>query len=88
MSSPPDSVAAGRWVHGTPPSNVALGAGTVISGELSFKRFRSQAERALRTPIMPEASSTPSCLVLSGLAERCARLSFHVSWGWSPGNRG
>jgi len=46
MSTPPD-LTAGHWVHGTPPPNVILGAGTVIIGELSFKRFRSKAERAL-----------------------------------------
>jgi len=46
MSTLPDPV-AGHWVQGTPPPNVVMGAGTVLNGELSFKRFRSKAERAL-----------------------------------------
>ena len=47
MSTAPDSAVVGHWIHGKAPPNVVLGAGTVISGELSFKRFRSRAERAL-----------------------------------------
>lgn len=38
---------AGHWVHGPPPPNVSLGPGTIISGELSFKRFRATGKRAL-----------------------------------------
>lgn len=38
----------GRWLHGTLPAHVRLGQGTLISGELSFKRFRSEIEEALR----------------------------------------
>lgn len=37
----------GRWVGGTPPGNVRLGAGTLVSGELAFKRFHSQHPEAL-----------------------------------------
>lgn len=38
---------AGRWVQGTLPPNVCLGSGTIVSGELSFKRFRSKVQEAL-----------------------------------------
>jgi acetyltransferase-like isoleucine patch superfamily enzyme len=47
MNAPSDPNAAGHWVHGTLPPNVVLGPGTVVGGELSFKRFRSKMERAL-----------------------------------------
>lgn len=33
---------AGRWVDGTMPPNVHVGAGTVISGPDAFKRFRTK----------------------------------------------
>jgi acetyltransferase-like isoleucine patch superfamily enzyme len=37
----------GRWIEGIPPANVRLGAGTLVSGELAFKRFHSQHPEAL-----------------------------------------
>jgi acetyltransferase-like isoleucine patch superfamily enzyme len=39
MVTPEPSV--GRWMDGVLPKNVDLGANTVISGELAFKRFQS-----------------------------------------------
>jgi acetyltransferase-like isoleucine patch superfamily enzyme len=47
MSTPVEPVPPGRWIHGKLPPNVVLGPGTVIQGELSFKRFRSRVDRAL-----------------------------------------
>ena len=47
MSSPVDLSVAGQWNHGQLPPNVTLGAGTVISGEHSFKRFRAKNGRGL-----------------------------------------
>jgi acetyltransferase-like isoleucine patch superfamily enzyme len=37
----------GRWLDGKLPSNVRLGANTVIKGDLAFKRFQSQEDPAL-----------------------------------------
>jgi acetyltransferase-like isoleucine patch superfamily enzyme len=37
----------GQWSHGPLPSNVLVGSGTVIQGELSFKRFRARTNPAL-----------------------------------------
>jgi acetyltransferase-like isoleucine patch superfamily enzyme len=37
----------GRWTDGTPPANVLLGSGTLVTGAIAFKRFRSRAERGL-----------------------------------------
>jgi acetyltransferase-like isoleucine patch superfamily enzyme len=37
----------GSWSHGVLPPNVRVGAGTVISGEFAFKRFRSRMTPAL-----------------------------------------
>jgi acetyltransferase-like isoleucine patch superfamily enzyme len=39
---------AAVWSHGTLPPNVVAGANTTISGELAFKRFRSQHNPGLR----------------------------------------
>lgn len=44
----PTSDAHGRWSDGTPPPNVLLGHGTLINGDLAFKRFHSRHEAALR----------------------------------------
>jgi acetyltransferase-like isoleucine patch superfamily enzyme len=38
---------ASGWTRGDPPSNVVLGCGTLITGDLAFKRFHSTRERAL-----------------------------------------
>src|SRR4051812_18540348 len=38
---------AGIWTHGAPPENVRLGQGTLVSGDLAFKRFHSCAPEAL-----------------------------------------
>jgi acetyltransferase-like isoleucine patch superfamily enzyme len=38
------AAAAGRWVEGEPPANVRLGDGTIVTGELPFKRFHSRVE--------------------------------------------
>src|SRR5438046_2229735 len=37
----------GRWIEGIPPANVRLRAGTLVSGELAFKRLHSQHPEAL-----------------------------------------
>jgi acetyltransferase-like isoleucine patch superfamily enzyme len=47
MNAPTDLPVAGHWVHGPPPPNIRLGAGTIISGEQSFKRFRAVSKPAL-----------------------------------------
>jgi acetyltransferase-like isoleucine patch superfamily enzyme len=39
--------AEGRWVNGTTPANVTLGANTLITGDLAFKRFHSRQPKAL-----------------------------------------
>jgi acetyltransferase-like isoleucine patch superfamily enzyme len=39
------AIEPGRWLHGDLPAAVRAGAGTVISGEFAFKRFRTR-----RTP--------------------------------------
>jgi acetyltransferase-like isoleucine patch superfamily enzyme len=41
------SSAPGRWIEGIPPINVRLGSGTLISGELAFKRFYGEDAFAL-----------------------------------------
>src|SRR5882762_305710 len=38
---------AGYWAAGNPPVNVALGANTIITGDLAFKRFHSEEADAL-----------------------------------------
>jgi acetyltransferase-like isoleucine patch superfamily enzyme len=43
----PAPLAPGRWADGTPPSNVVLGANTLVTGELAFKRFHSKEDKAL-----------------------------------------
>jgi len=37
----------GRWEHGTPPSNVHIGSGSVITNENAFRRFFSERDPAL-----------------------------------------
>jgi acetyltransferase-like isoleucine patch superfamily enzyme len=37
----------GRWLDGTLPNNVALGANTIIRGDLAFKRFHSAKDPGL-----------------------------------------
>jgi acetyltransferase-like isoleucine patch superfamily enzyme len=39
--------APGKWTHGPLPSNVRVGPGTLITGELAFKRFQSRESLAL-----------------------------------------
>ena len=41
------NVSDGRWTDGTPPPNVRLGAGSLVIGDFSFKRFRSRLDPAL-----------------------------------------
>jgi acetyltransferase-like isoleucine patch superfamily enzyme len=41
-------VAPGYWANGTLPENISAGAGTMVIGELAFKRFRSRRNPALR----------------------------------------
>lgn len=38
---------AGRWTAGQLPANVRLGAGTLLTGDYAFKRFRSRRDQAL-----------------------------------------
>lgn len=48
MQTNQNSVATpGCWANGTPPSNVALGVNTLVTGDLAFKRFHSKAADAL-----------------------------------------
>ena len=37
----------GRWTAGEAPANVILGAGTLVTGDLAFKRFHSSLNPAL-----------------------------------------
>jgi acetyltransferase-like isoleucine patch superfamily enzyme len=37
----------GKWMDGTLPTNVILGANTIIRGDFAFKRFYSNLERGL-----------------------------------------
>ena len=37
----------GHWTNGKLPGNVRVGPGSVIMGDIAFKRFRSKRERAL-----------------------------------------
>lgn len=39
---------AGRWTDGTPPGNVVIGDGSIVSGDYAFKRFRSHRNAALQ----------------------------------------
>lgn len=43
----PSAITAGAWKHGELPANVRAGSGTLINGELAFKRFRSSEMPAL-----------------------------------------
>jgi acetyltransferase-like isoleucine patch superfamily enzyme len=50
MSTPasnPSEPAPGRWQEGVLPPNVRLGPGTLITGQLAFKRFHSQRSDAV-----------------------------------------
>jgi acetyltransferase-like isoleucine patch superfamily enzyme len=38
---------AGRWTAGDLPANVRLGAGTLLTADYAFKRFRSRRDQAL-----------------------------------------
>ncbi|MFN2502258.1 MAG: DapH/DapD/GlmU-related protein [Pyrinomonadaceae bacterium] len=38
---------AGRWLDGNLPVNARVGSGTVINGDLAFKRFHSKVDDAL-----------------------------------------
>jgi acetyltransferase-like isoleucine patch superfamily enzyme len=41
-------ISPGKWMNGPLPANVSAGAGTVITGELAFKRFHGERADALR----------------------------------------
>ena len=43
----PTPLAPAAWLHGVLPANVVAGGGTVISGEVAFKRFQSRQTPAL-----------------------------------------
>ncbi len=43
----PTPLAPAAWLHGALPANVVAGRGTVISGEVAFKRFQSRRAPAL-----------------------------------------
>jgi acetyltransferase-like isoleucine patch superfamily enzyme len=47
MSETPTKPPEGRWVNGAVPHNARLGANTVITGDLAFKRFHSRRPEAL-----------------------------------------
>ena len=38
---------SGQWIDGELPSNVQLGANSILTGQLAFKRFRSRLDPAL-----------------------------------------
>ncbi len=42
-----ENLAPGRFTDGTLPANASVGAGSVVSGEHAFKRFRATAPSAL-----------------------------------------
>jgi acetyltransferase-like isoleucine patch superfamily enzyme len=46
-ASEAEPLVAGSWSHGAPPPNVRLGNGTLINGDLAFKRFHSTAPDTL-----------------------------------------
>jgi acetyltransferase-like isoleucine patch superfamily enzyme len=46
-SGQPPTLEAGSWSQGEPPPNVHLGHGTLITGDLAFKRFHSRERDAL-----------------------------------------
>src|SRR5687768_15105548 len=41
------STEPGHWAHGAFPANVRAGAGTLVTGDLAFKRFHSKQADAL-----------------------------------------
>jgi acetyltransferase-like isoleucine patch superfamily enzyme len=43
----PSALSPGRWTQGKPPANVRLGLNTILTDDLAFKRFHSQAPEAL-----------------------------------------
>lgn len=47
VEGPTAATVAGAWSNGTPPANVKLGGGTLLTGELAFKRFHSVEPDAL-----------------------------------------
>ena len=47
MTATTTTLEPGRWLDGTLPKNVALGANTIIRGDLAFKRFHSTEDPAL-----------------------------------------
>lgn len=47
MSATAITLEVGRWLDGTLPNNVVLGANTIIRGDLAFKRFHSGKAPAL-----------------------------------------
>lgn len=44
----PGEPSEGVWRSGSPPENVSLGRGTIVTGELAFKRFHARHPEALR----------------------------------------
>jgi acetyltransferase-like isoleucine patch superfamily enzyme len=48
IPSSPEAIPAGYWDVGPTPDNVRLGEGTVVRGDLAFKRFHSRLPDALR----------------------------------------
>lgn len=47
LTLPTDTLPPGRWTQGQLPPNVRLGLNTLLTDELAFKRFHSQAQDAL-----------------------------------------
>jgi acetyltransferase-like isoleucine patch superfamily enzyme len=90
--------AAGAWSHGVLPGNVQAGPGTAISGEVAFKRFRSQKAPALvlgaqctmdgvQFALGPDAQMTIGdyCYFTNAvlLCELAVRIGNHVVIGWN-----
>jgi acetyltransferase-like isoleucine patch superfamily enzyme len=48
MPSADEARPLGTWTHGVLPSNVEVGSGSILSGDVAFKRFRSTKPSGLR----------------------------------------
>jgi acetyltransferase-like isoleucine patch superfamily enzyme len=96
--APDLATAAAVWTHGVLPANVQAGAGTTISGEVAFKRFRSRHTPALVLGEQCTMDGVQFALGLDGqvtigaycyftnavlLCELALRIGSHVVIGWN-----
>jgi acetyltransferase-like isoleucine patch superfamily enzyme len=87
-----------QWTHGSLPPNVTAGPGTLVTGELCFKRFRSKRDGALVIGEQCTMDGThfalgPDAIVSIGdfcyftnavlLAELKVRIGNYVVIGWN-----